>query len=73
MIRTQRYSEGARVTVTPGHFPLDPGLVGQSGTVVSHDRWAPTRYGVRLDGEAEVRIFDEAELVGEADLEVSGA
>lgn len=73
MIRIQRYSEGARVTVTPGHFPLDPGLVGQSGTIVSHDRWAPTRYGVRLDGEAEVRIFDEAELVGEADLEVSGA
>lgn len=73
MIRIQRYSEGARVTVTPGHFPLDPGLVGRSGTVVSHDRWAPTRYGVRLDGEAEVRIFDEAELVGEADLEVSGA
>ncbi len=73
MIRIQRYPEGARVTVTPGHFPLDPGLVGQNGTVVSHDRWAPTRYGVRLDGETEVRIFDEAELVADADPRASGA
>ena len=73
MIRIQRYPEGSRVTVTPGHFPLDPGVVGQSGTVVSLDRWAPTRYGVRLDGETEVRIFDEAELVGEVEPGVPGA
>lgn len=73
MIRIQRYPEGARVTVTPGQFPLDPGLAGRSGTVVSHDRWAPTRYGVRLDGETGVRIFDEAELLREADPGASGA
>lgn len=73
MIRIQRYPEGARVTVTPGHFPLDPGVVGRSGTVVSHDRRAPTRYGVRLDGETEARIFDEAELLRETDPGASGA
>ena len=72
MIRIQRYPEGARVTVTRGHFPLDPRSAGRSGTVVSHDRRAPTRYGVRLDGETEVRIFDEAELVREADPGTSG-
>ncbi len=66
MVRIQRYREGARVTVTRGPFPLDPELPGRDGTVLSRDRRAPTRYAVRLDGERDVRIFDEAELL-EAD------
>lgn len=63
MVRIHRYPEGARVTVTRGAFPLDPELPGRSGTVLSHDRRAPTRYSVRLDGERDVRIFEETELL----------
>ena len=66
MVRVQRYREGTRIIVTRGALPLDPGLPGRSGTVVYRDRWTPTRYGVRLDGERDVRIFEEAELLEEA-------
>ncbi len=63
MVRIQRYREGTRITVTRAALPLDSGLLGRSGTVVYRDRWTPTRYAVRLDGERDVRIFEEAELL----------
>ena len=66
MVRIQRYRKGTRVTITRGGLPLDPGLLGRSGTVMAWDPWNTTRYAVRLDGEhGDVRIFEEAELLEE--------
>jgi len=63
MIRTPLFPRGTRVRIRRGRFPLDPDLVGRTGTVVEVDERRPERLGVVLDGEEEVRGFAEEELV----------
>jgi hypothetical protein len=62
-LRTFRYPPGTRVELVRGSFPMDPSLVGRSGLVVETDEYRPGRYGVQVDGEAEVRDLLEEELV----------
>ena len=51
--------EGTRVRIRRGPLPLEPGVVGRTGSIVEANEY---RYGVVLDGEAEVRYFAPAEL-----------
>lgn len=55
---------GARVRVKRGQLPSDPALLGRTGTVVEASEYTPARYGVALEGEAQVRVFalDELEV-----------
>ena len=62
-MQTHRYAEGTRVEIRRGAFPMDPGLVGRTGTVVALDEYRRGRYGVQLDGEDRVRDFAEDEVV----------
>jgi hypothetical protein len=61
---------GTRVRVRRGEFPLDPSLVGRSGTVVDTSEYRPHAYGVVLDGDQEQRMFgpDELEVTEERAL-----
>ncbi len=61
------YPDGTRVRIKRGRFPLAPDLVGREGVVVELDDYRPSRYGVILDGESQIREFaeDELEPVGE--------
>ena len=62
MIRTSVYSQGTRVQVRRGRYPIDPKLVGRTGLIVATDDYRPQRYGVVLDEETERREFNEDEL-----------
>jgi hypothetical protein len=62
MIQTYRFSQGTRVRVRRGRFPMDPTLIGRAGMVVGTDDYRPQRYGVVLDDEVEVRELAEDEL-----------
>lgn len=62
MIRTFRYAQGTRARVVRGRWPMDPGLIGRTGLIVRTSEYRPTRYGVVLDDEAEMREFSEDEL-----------
>lgn len=64
MVKIQVHSQGTRVRVRRGAFPMDPSLVGREGVVVHPRRYAGTgtKYGVQLDGEEQVRVFTEDEL-----------
>ena len=62
MIRTYVYSQGTRVRVRRGRYPIDPAMVGRAGLVVATDDYRPERYGVVLDEETEQREFHEDEL-----------
>lgn len=61
-MRAVLYPQGSRVRIRKGPFPLDASLLGRSGTVVRVDDHATHEYGVVLDGESEVRGFEEREL-----------
>jgi Lon protease-like protein len=56
------YPQGTRVRIGSGRFPMQPALVGETGTVVSLESGGGARYGVQLDGEARIRVFLEDEL-----------
>jgi hypothetical protein len=62
MIKTYRFSQGTRVNVRRGRWPMDPALIGRTGLIVETDDYRPQRYGVVLDEEDEVREFAEDEL-----------
>ena len=62
MMRTYIHSQGTRVRVRRGRFPMDPALIGRTGIVLGTDDYRPQRYGVLLDEEAEAREFHEDEL-----------
>lgn len=62
MIRTYVYSQGTRVRVRRGRYPIDPAVVGRTGLVVGTDEYRPERYGVVLDGQSEQLEFHEDEL-----------
>jgi len=62
MIRAFLHSQGARVKIKRGSFPLGGDLIGKTGVVVELDDYRPGRYGVVLDAEAKVRDFSEDEL-----------
>jgi hypothetical protein len=54
--------QGTRVQVRRGDMPLESGVVGRTGMVVDSDPYRPSRYGVILDGEVQVRYFARNEL-----------
>jgi hypothetical protein len=54
--------EGTRIRIRRGQFPVDPSLLGRTGTVVDTSEYRPHAYGVLLDGESEQRFFAPAEL-----------
>lgn len=56
------HPQGTRIQVRRGRLPMNPALLGRSGTVVELSDYRPGRYGVVLDGEDEVREFREDEL-----------
>jgi hypothetical protein len=62
MIRLARLPEGTRVRVQQAHLPLEPGLMGRTGTVVYASDYRAERVGVQLDGETSLRVFMPAEL-----------
>jgi hypothetical protein len=62
MIRTYRFSQGTRVRVRRGRWPIDGSMLGRTGLIVETDDYRPQRYGVVLDEEDEVREFAEDEL-----------
>ncbi len=61
MIPIQTLPQGTRVRVCRGAFPLDPRMEGREGMVL-YLRKGGVRYGVRLDGESETRVFHGDEL-----------
>ena len=61
-MRIHIYPQGTRVRIGSGRFPMQPGLVGAAGTVVSLEGGGGMRYGVQLDGESRIRVFLEDEL-----------
>lgn len=54
--------EGTRVKIRRADMPLESGIIGRTGMVVDSDPYRPHRYGVILDGEAQVRYFAPREL-----------
>ena len=62
MIRIPVYTQGTRVRLRRGRYPLDPRLIGKTGLIVGTDDYRPERYGVVIDEESEQREFDEDEL-----------
>lgn len=56
------YPQGTRVRIRRGPFPMNPELLGRTGTVVRVSDHRPDSYGVILDHESRVREFDEKEL-----------
>jgi hypothetical protein len=62
VMRAFRFSQGARIQVKRGSFPMAGDLIGKSGVVLELDDYRPGRYGVVLDTETEVRDFSEDEL-----------
>jgi hypothetical protein len=56
---------GARIRIRRGPFPIDPGMIGRLGTVVTLEGPFGDRYGVQLDGEGGIRLFQEDELEAE--------
>lgn len=62
MIKTYRYSQGTRVKVQRGRFPMDLALIGRTGLIVATDDYRPLRYGVVLDGETQTRDLHEDEI-----------
>lgn len=61
-MKTFLYEPGMRVRVKRGSFPLDPAVLERTGLIVEIDDYRPSRYGVSLDGESEIRDFAEEEL-----------
>ena len=61
-MRTPLHAPGARVTLRRGAFPMDDGLIGRAGLIVTVNAYSPVRYGVTLDGETEIREFAEDEV-----------
>lgn len=55
-------SEGTRVRIRRGVFPIDPVAIGRTGTVVDASEYRAHSYGVVLDGDEEVRFFAPPEL-----------
>lgn len=53
---------GARVQIRRGRFPMDPRLIGRTGTVVENSQYTPHQVSVTLDGEAEIRVFNPGEV-----------
>lgn len=71
MVKIHLHPQGTRVRVRRGErFPIDPSMIGRTGTVLHLRRGRGDRYGVQLDGEVEVRVFAEDELEA---LETAGS
>jgi hypothetical protein len=61
-MKTFIHTQGTRVRIRRGSFPIDASLIGRNGLVVALSDYKPKRYGVILDGEEAVREFTEDEL-----------
>lgn len=53
---------GGRVRIRRGAAPLDPDIVGRTGTVIDATPYRAHSYGVVLDGERDTRMFAADEL-----------
>jgi hypothetical protein len=53
---------GTRVKIRRSNFPLDPALVGRTGTIIISNDYRPNAYAVLLDGETETRVVGRAEV-----------
>jgi hypothetical protein len=62
MVQIPLHSQGTRVRIRRGDYPVDASLVGRQATVIHLHRNMPRRYAVQLDGESGLRSFDESEL-----------
>lgn len=54
--------EGRRVRVKRGPYPLDPDIVGRTGTVMDATPYRARSYAVVLDGSSDPRMFAREEL-----------
>lgn len=61
-VRIAPLEEGTRVKVRRSNLPIDPAVVGRSGTVVAASPYHAHRLGVVLDGETLPRQFRRTEL-----------
>jgi hypothetical protein len=61
-MRAFLHSQGARVRIKKGAFPMARDLIGKTGVVVELSDYRPGRYGVVLDAETKIRDFSEDEL-----------
>lgn len=61
-VRIPLIERGARVRVRQGSLPIDPALVGLTGTVVGSSEYRAMRVDVALDQTRETRQFSPAEL-----------
>jgi hypothetical protein len=68
MVKIQLHPQGTRVRIRRGRFPLDPSILGRTGTVIVLYRVGGERYGIQLDGDSRIRVFteDELEVITEA-------
>lgn len=57
-----RLPEGTRVRVSQANLPLDPALIGRTGTIVFASEYQVGREYVALDGEDQPRVFRTEEL-----------
>jgi hypothetical protein len=69
-IETARLAEGTRVRVRQAFLPLEPGVVGRSGTVIVASDYDSRRLAIALDGEDRLRVFmpEELEVIQELPL-----
>lgn len=58
--------EGARVRVRRGRYPVQPDLLGRTGTVIRASEYAVHLCHVVLDGDQSIHAFSPHELEVEA-------
>jgi hypothetical protein len=56
------HPQGSRIRVRRGRLPMNPSLLGRTGTVVELDEYQPGKYAVVMDGEDEVLELAQDEL-----------
>ena len=69
-VRGRRGGRPLTVRVRRGALPLDPSVIGRTGTVADTSEYRAQSYGVILDDEVEIRYFapDELEVIEERAL-----
>jgi len=62
IVRIQLYPQGTPVRIRRGDYPLEAKFEGREGLVIGLKRRTGRRYMVQLEGESQLRLFDESEL-----------
>lgn len=76
MVKIQRFPQGTPVRIRRGDYPLGAEFEGREGLVIALKRRTGRRYMIQLEGESQLRLFDESELEATgtvASLEEAGA